>query len=49
VFVSPTERCDLKNLGSHLARNCCGRPNFLKKGKQAQFFADVKWMLTYFG
>jgi hypothetical protein len=42
VFVGPAEPYNLENPGSHLARNHCGRANFLKKGKQVQNFADVK-------
>jgi hypothetical protein len=34
MFVSPDERCGLENLGSHLARSCYRRPNFLKKRKK---------------
>jgi hypothetical protein len=47
VFVAPAKRCDLENHGSHLPCNRSGRPNFSKKGKEAQIFANVKWMLTY--
>jgi hypothetical protein len=46
VFVGPTERCGLENLGNHLARNRYGRPNILKKGKKVHFVVDVKWMPT---
>jgi hypothetical protein len=42
VFISPTEHCDLENLGSHLARSRYGHPNFLEKGKLVQIFAYVK-------
>jgi hypothetical protein len=49
VFVGPAERCGLKNFGSLWHTAVAGVQTFQRKGKQAQVFGDVEWMLTQSG